>query len=181
MIIKITLRSTAVTELHRIILDLCSGSNVDSLFNSLLLHKPSSDSEEAGEDYLIVEKNTILRSLTVSQFEALSLLYTTTNGASWTHKNSWLSGSDPCASNWYGVTCNSTVITSLTLQGNNIQGSLPSQLGQLTEMSSSFHIFSNSFSGLLPSQLGQLTEMSSSFYIYSNRFSGLLPSQFKPF
>ena len=40
-----------------------------------------------------------------SQIDALTDLYTSTNGLYWTVKLNWLEG-DPCSNHWYGVTCN---------------------------------------------------------------------------
>ena len=40
-----------------------------------------------------------------SQIDALTDLYTSTNGPSWTTQTNWLEG-DPCSNHWYGVTCN---------------------------------------------------------------------------
>ena len=40
-----------------------------------------------------------------SQIDALTDLYTSTNGPSWNNQTNWLEG-DPCSNQWYGVTCN---------------------------------------------------------------------------
>ena len=40
-----------------------------------------------------------------SQIDALTDLYTSTNGPSWTTQTNWLEG-DPCSNQWFGVACN---------------------------------------------------------------------------
>ena len=40
-----------------------------------------------------------------SQIDALTDLYTSTNGPSWTIQTNWLEG-DPCSNQWFGVYCN---------------------------------------------------------------------------
>ena len=40
-----------------------------------------------------------------SQIDALTDLYNSTNGPSWTTQTNWLEG-DPCSNQWFGVTCN---------------------------------------------------------------------------
>lgn len=62
----------------------------------------------------------------------LTELYGNTAGDStWLSKSGWMSG-DPCTSGWYGVTCSAEDLTSLTLNANDIEGSMPSEVRGLT-------------------------------------------------
>ena len=47
------------------------------------------------------------------QLQALTDLYTATNGSGWTNKTNWLTG-DPCLKSWFGVTCNAPTNTTIT-------------------------------------------------------------------
>ena len=61
-------------------------------------------------------------------------LYTSTALDGWTVSTDWLSASSPCT--WYGVTCSSsgTQVVALALAANNLGGTLPTSLGNLTAL-----------------------------------------------
>ena len=64
---------------------------------------------------------------------ALTALYNATGGPSWTRSDNWLS-SGPL-SEWHGVQVDTDGrVTSLALGGNNLTGSLPAQIGDLTSL-----------------------------------------------
>ena len=69
-----------------------------------------------------------------TQVQVLEMFYAATNGAGWTTKANWMSGSDPCTtgSTWHGVTCSGGEVTSLSLIDNGLTGTLPTQVGLLT-------------------------------------------------
>ena len=65
---------------------------------------------------------------------ALIALYNAADGGNWTGRRNWLT-SVP-VSNWHGVTTNDLgQITGLVLQDNNLDGTLPSRLGDLRSLS----------------------------------------------
>jgi len=49
----------------------------------------------------------------------------------------------------------------LSLGGNELSGSLPSEIGMLTAMTSHLNLWGNLLSGSLPSEIGMLTAMTS--------------------
>ena len=110
---------------------------------------------------------------------ALQALYASTGGASWRQKNGWMSGDDPCAAIWYGVSCSSDrAVTSLRLNENNLgPGTIPTQLGLLTEVQSYFRLDGNRLSGTIPTELGRLSLITRVFYLWQNDLVGALPSQ----
>ena len=50
-------------------------------------------------------------------------------------------------------------VAQLQLYGNSLDGSLPSEVGSLTRMSSYFQLYSNALTGPIPTQFGALSEM----------------------
>ena len=58
------------------------------------------------------------------QVDSLVALWNSTEGSSWTDNTNWPTG-DPCANNWYGITCDSSNITEIRLVNNNLNGTLP--------------------------------------------------------
>ena len=64
---------------------------------------------------------------------ALVALYNATGGANWTNKTNWLS--DESLGSWYGVSTNSDGrVTHVHLQNNNLVGTLPGELGDLSHL-----------------------------------------------
>ena len=130
--------------------------------------------------------------------DALVALYNSTDGANWTDNTGWLGEADTECS-WYGVTCsdgnpvslrlqsnsligsipaelgNLTNLTSLLLDNNTLTGSIPASLGNLTKLTDLF-LNRNSLSGSIPSELGNLTKLSV-LYLNSNSLSGSIPSE----
>jgi len=117
------------------------------------------------------------RTLTLTSYEVLSQLYSDTGGSNWTTSTNWMSGT-PCPSGaWYGVTCSGSEVISLSVANNNLVGSLPSEIGQLTSLVSTLKLNGNSLIGTIPSQIGLLSLLSSNLYLNSNDFTGFIPSQ----
>ena len=113
--------------------------------------------------------------------EALVALYTQCGGASWTHKANWLASTHPCDKDhvWYGVTCNATGfdVTELELNSNSLMGSIPTQLGLLTEMTANVQLSANALTGSVPTEIGLLTKLTEGLYLWGNSFTGQLPSE----
>ena len=61
----------------------------------------------------------------------LAVFYYTTGGDGWTNSNEWLESSNEC--DWYSVACNVTsgMVTELYPYGNNLFGSIPTELSKL--------------------------------------------------
>ncbi len=103
---------------------------------------------------------------------ALVDLYNSTNGASWTNNSNWLSGN---VSTWYGVTVANNRVLEVRLSQNNLLGSLPSSLGNLTGMSL-LYLSSNNLSGAVPTSLSGLSSLEK-LYLDRNQLVGPFPSQ----
>jgi len=103
---------------------------------------------------------------------ALVDLYNSTAGYNWTYNTNWLQGP---VSSWYGVYLDSTGrVKSLGLYDNNLTGTIPSSLGNITNVTF-FDLYNNSIIGTIPSSLGNLTNVT--FMDFgTNQFSGSIPS-----
>ena len=106
--------------------------------------------------------------------DALVALYNSTDGANWTDNTGWL-GEAGTECSWYGVTCSDGNALYLLLQNNSLSGSIPSELGNLTELTT-LRLYNNSLTGSIPSELGNLTELTT-LYLDNNTLSGSIPTQ----
>jgi len=111
----------------------------------------------------------------------LAVFYYSTNGMDWLDNSRWLSDFDECT--WYtaGVTaCNSErLFANLVLGANNVVGTVPPELGLLSDSLQAINIRSLSADGLngtLPTTLGLLT-MLEELNVRGNSLSGDIPSQ----
>ena len=105
---------------------------------------------------------------------ALEAFYNATGGASWTNSANWLS--EKPLGEWHGVTVNGQgEVTALVLDGNNLTGSLPAELGNLSGLTR-LALNRNAITGAIPSQLGSLSGLSI-IGIARNQLSGTLPTE----
>ena len=68
----------------------------------------------------------------VSDSLALVALYNSTNGASWTLNTNWLTTAP--VSTWLGVLVTGDRVTAIDLSNNNLTGSLPVEIGNLSAL-----------------------------------------------
>ena len=105
---------------------------------------------------------------------ALEALYNAANGANWTNSANWLS--DRPLGEWHGVTTDSNGrVTRLELPLNQLSGSIPSELGDLTNLAWLF-LRDNQLRGSIPSELGNLINLTE-LVLNSNQLSGEIPSE----
>ena len=115
------------------------------------------------------------RAMSAQSREGLIALYDATGGNLWTNKANWRSSSSVC--NWYGITCDgSGAVSTVVLNGNNMAGSLPTEVGLLTEVRYALDLYSNTIGGYLPTQIGQLTQLNS-LDVQGNILSGTMPTE----
>ena len=106
--------------------------------------------------------------------ETLEALYHATGGPSWTRADNWLT--DAPLSDWFGVEVDPwNRVRVLGLPNNGLSGSIPPELGNLTELVV-LALENNSLTGPIPGELGGLTNLSR-LYIYSNELSGSIPPE----
>ena len=133
-----------------------------------------------------------------AECNALLTLYNNSNGPTWDNKTGWLTTNQPCS--WYGISCTAGRVTSINLSYNNLSGTMPIELNDLTQLQTLIlstnqlsgslpplhptnldqlnllHLDNNQFSGTLPTSLGELNGLTE-LILNHNQFSGTLPSQ----
>jgi Leucine Rich Repeat (LRR) protein len=111
----------------------------------------------------------------ISQVECDTLVafYDATGGVAWTNRTGWLVEEDPCE--WFGVTCDDGSVTGLVLFDNLLSGSIPSVLGNLTNLQS-LQMYFNRLTGPIPPELGSLTNLTS-LDLSNNQLIGSIPPE----
>lgn len=106
-----------------------------------------------------------------TECDALVALYNSTAGAGWTNSAGWLSADNPCT--WYGVICSAGQVISLSMSSNNVVGTIPVQLGNLTNLQW-LSLQNNQLSGGIPTEISNLTNLRS-LNLTNNQLSGSIP------
>ena len=135
------------------------------------------------------------------EYQALLDLYNATDGPNWTNNTNWLQGTTiQDIASWYGITLDASGkdVARIVLSSNNLNGSLPTNIGDLTELtylSLSFNkltgnipttitnlvklnylgLTNNQLEGSIPIQIGLLTNLTQ-LHSNQNQLSGTLPS-----
>ncbi len=107
-----------------------------------------------------------------AEYDALIALHNATNGPNWTDKWS-LPTNHPCT--LFGITCASGHVSAIDLSGNNLNGTIPPQLGNLANLQQ-LGLHTNQLSGAIPPELGNLANLQG-LYLAHNQLSGMIPSQ----
>ena len=108
-----------------------------------------------------------------SDRDVLVALYNATDGPNWTNSTNWLS--DKPLGDWHGVTVAGGRVTELALGGNQLTGSIPSELGNLTNLQY-MSLWENQLTGPIPPELGQLTKLYS-LGLGHNQLTGEIPPE----
>jgi Leucine-rich repeat (LRR) protein len=86
--------------------------------------------------------------------EALAALYYDANGGGWVNAGGWIVTATPCT--WYGVSCDTGRVVSLSLPANQLSGTIPGEMGNLAKLQTLL-LSSNALSGTLPYSLMTLS------------------------
>lgn len=85
-------------------------------------------------------------------------LFNSTNGPEWRNKDNWLS--DRPLYEWYGLKVEADGrVTEIRLGSNDLEGTLPPELGELDQLKSIFITGNPGLTGPIPPELGRLTKL----------------------
>ena len=104
---------------------------------------------------------------------ALVALYNATDGTNWTNNTNWLSTP---VSQWYGVQLQANRVWMLSLNNNNLIGTLPNQVCDFTALKY-WYFDGNKISGTVPSCIGNAVSMVS-FSFRNNNLTGAISNDF---
>ena len=108
-----------------------------------------------------------------AECEALVALYNSTNGPDWIDNSGWLASGTPCS--WTGVECRDGHITHISLLYNELNGTLPPELGILSRLHV-LSLWSNKLHGQIPAELGDLSNLVS-LALPKNQLTGPVPKE----
>ncbi|UCD37551.1 MAG: immunoglobulin domain-containing protein [Fidelibacterota bacterium] len=108
-------------------------------------------------DGWIVRLGTAVDSAAIKDSLALVDLYNSTNGTNWTNDTNWLNP-DSALSTWNGVTVVGGRVTELYLRNNNLTGTIPASIGDLSELTE-LQLGTNQFTGPIPGEIGDLAKL----------------------
>lgn len=106
--------------------------------------------------FALLEFSTTTAQVLEQDSLALVAFYNSTGGPNWTHNNHWLTGP---VSTWYGVTVQGDRVIELIINSNNLAGTLPEDLGQLTALQSLGMSNDSQLTGELPEGLFLITTL----------------------
>ncbi|WP_026450266.1 T9SS type A sorting domain-containing protein [Aequorivita capsosiphonis] len=110
--------------------------------------------------------------------DALMALYNSTNGQNWVNNTNW--GSGESVSTWHGITVENIGgtdhVKSLDLSYNNLVGSIPNEIGNLTELEF-LAFWNNTLTGNIPDELGNCTKIEL-LSLEDNALTGTIPASF---
>jgi hypothetical protein len=104
---------------------------------------------------------------------ALIALYNSTDGPNWVDNSGWLKTNALCT--WSGISCIGDHISHINLLYNQLTGTLPPELGDLSHLRV-LALWVNQLHGSIPPELGDLSELVS-LEISSNQLTGSLPAE----
>ncbi len=144
--------------------------------NNVITVTATDSAGNTGSAILTVIRTTNSLGIPDSEYDALLDLYNSTGGPNWSFNDGWLTDNP----NWYGVNitwseATSSHVTGLYLNYNGLTGTIPSSLGNLTELQN-LDLSSNQLTGTIPTELGNLTSLEW-LNLDDNQLTGTIPTQ----
>jgi hypothetical protein len=131
---------------------------------------------------LMLNYNTATAQVLEQDSLALVAFYNSTGGTNWYNNTGWLTGP---VNTWYGVTVEANRVIELIINSNNLTGTLPNELGQLTALQSLGMSNNPELTGEIPVNLFQITTLEwfgigncsllKSIELWENNFIGTIP------
>jgi Leucine-rich repeat (LRR) protein len=121
---------------------------------------------------LTIPSDTFAYSYTfVTDSVSLVAFYDSTGGSGWATKTNWKTGR---LNTWYGVTLSGGRVSSLVLNSNNLNGTLPPELGNLTHLAV-LQLQNNSIDGTIPAEIGEIDSLGD-LRLNNNQLTGAIPT-----
>lgn len=139
-------------------------------------HVPSGGFK-AGNVYSLYFDKDAIEAQKEQERDALIAFYNATNGDKWTNNTNWCS--DKPVNKWYGVSCINGLVRELNLSDNNLNGILPNEIGNLTNLRS-LRLYNGNYErtnklyGSIPESLGNLKNLEV-LELSQNMFTGTFP------
>ncbi|WP_308993696.1 immunoglobulin domain-containing protein [Mariniflexile litorale] len=108
-----------------------------------------------------------------SERDALVAFYNATNGPNWTNNTNWNTAAAVC--DWYGVTVSNGSVASIVLENNNLNGTIPASIDDLTNLNY-LNLYVNNLTGIIPSSIGNLSNLTD-LRLSRNQLTGTIPSE----
>ena len=105
--------------------------------------------------------------------QALVAFYNATDGPNWANNENWLS--DEPLDDWHGITVSDGRVTKLDLEGNQLTGPIPTELGKLSSLTE-LQLYDNQLTGTIPTELGKLSSLTA-LDLGGNQLTGTIPSE----
>jgi hypothetical protein len=112
-------------------------------------------------------------SIATAECDALVALYRSADGPNWDLNSNWLTDPDPCS--WAGVVCDTDSVSGLRLSNNQLSGTIPPELADLTNLTG-LGLSGNQLSGTIPPELADLTNLRG-LVLSGNQLSGEVPPE----
>lgn len=122
-----------------------------------------------------VIKPSLINAQAVNVQDSLALvdLYNSTDGPNWTNNYNWLTSAP--VSLWAKIKVKNGRVVEINLQINNLEGYIPSSIGDLTSLES-LYLYHNKLSGIIPPEIGNLKKLSN-LYLNENKLTGKIPPE----
>ena len=104
---------------------------------------------------------------------ALAALYEATGGSGWNNARNWMT--EAPLGTWAGVTMDGSRVSVLRLSRNNLRGTLPRQIGDLSALEE-LDLLGNRLTGALPPELGNLSNLKV-LQLEGNAIQGAIPAE----
>ena len=150
-----------------------SGNQLTGCVSEAWRNVEANDLDELGLPFCVVSSTTDTSEAGITDREVWVALYRATDGDNWLNNENWLTNAP--IDSWHGVTTDSSGrVIELNLSFNQLNGTIPLELGKLTFLEV-LGLYGNRLSGTIPSELGKLTNLKG-LYLWNNELNGSIPS-----
>jgi len=115
----------------------------------------------------------IVTEIPTTECEALITLYNSTGGANWERNDGWNVTNTPCS--WDGVDCQDGHVSQFSLSNNQLTGSIPTELGNLSNLTF-LDLSSNQITGSIPKELDNLNNLQK-LVLSENQLTSSIPRE----